>query len=257
MKARRRILRTNQGPHKASAGRLTIQYARILTRIFEFMLASGALRTDIKVICARALAKARPTRFRAGSELSSYLSTASLILDAWHRDRRYLDAKANPRPVPLTGSSRSVEAIARAEPGVNQPRRLIRRLERDRLIVPCGKGLYRPASSFALLTALDPVALQHVARSLAMLLDTIESNLTLPRVNGKLIERIAEIPDLPVEQVRAFREFTRMQGLVLLTTVNDWLEARRTKKVSRAKRTVHAGIHVHSYVSRPRFRACK
>ena len=255
MKARKRTRSTLTGGSLHTGARLlTSQYSRILTRIFEFMLASGALRTQVGAIAGRALRKARPTRFSVEHQLSGQLSIAALILDAWHRDRRYLNVNAIPRPIPLLGRARSVEALVRAEPGIREPLKLVRRLRRDRLIVPCGGGLYRPASSFALLKALDPIAVQHVARSVAMLLDTIESNLTLPRANGKLLERIAEVPDLSVQHVRAFRDFTRGQGLMLLSTVNDWLETRRTKTTSSSDQTVHAGIHVHSYVSRPKTR---
>jgi hypothetical protein len=238
----------------AYAHRVRGQYCRILTRLFEFMLASGAMRSDVRDLTALALAKASPRRVKTSDELSGYLSTAALILDTWHRDRRYLDADANPIAVPLTGSRRSVESIARGEPSVKKPAELARRLMRNHLVVRCGRGLYKPASSFALLTALDPVAIQHIVRSLNMLLDTIEANLAPTSPRGKLIERIAEVPDLPVKHVRAFREFTRTQGWELLSTVNDWLEARRSRTGATAQGAVHAGIHVHSYVGQPKAR---
>ena len=84
-----------------------------------------------------------------------------------------------------------------------------------------------------------------------MLLETVRHNLTLSHASQKLIERIAEVPDLPIEHVEAFRRFTQTQGWILLRTANDWLEARRERATGR-KTVVRAGIHLHAYVGNSR-----
>src|SRR6185437_13768111 len=106
---------------------------------------------------------------------------------------------------------------------------MVNRLKALKLVVPHAKGMYKPASNVALLTALDPLAIQHVARALSILLATIRKNLVFAKPSQRLIERIAEVPDLPVELVPAFRRFTQQQGYLLLGTVNDWLESRRAR----------------------------
>jgi hypothetical protein len=232
-----------------SARRAAYEYSRVLTDIFEFMLACGLVRKEVRVIANRALKKAKATKDNVRKDLSGYLATAALVLDAWHRDRRYLNAKAQPRAVPLLGPVPSVEALIRAESGRHKAVFLANRLKTQRLVVSCGKELYKPASNVALLTAFDPLAIQHVARSLSMLIETIRQNLDFPNSPRRLIERIAEVPDLPLEHVQAFRKFTQTQGWILLRTVNDWLEVRRVRNPPRSRQTVRAGIHVHSYVS--------
>ncbi len=231
-----------------STQRVAYEYSRVLTDIFEFMLACGLPKRDVLAIATRALEKAKRASSYAGKDMSGYLATAALVLDAWHRDRRYLNYKAEPRAIRLLGPTPSVEALIRAEPGKHRAVILAQRLKAHRLVVPCGKGLYKPAGNIALLSAFDPLAIQHVARSLSMLLETIRQNLAFPNPSQRLIERIAEVPDLPLEQVPAFRKFTQMQGWILLRTVNDWLGSRRAGALSRRPKTVRAGIHVHSYV---------
>jgi Family of unknown function (DUF6502) len=224
------------------------EYLGILTVIFEFMLVCQLSKREISNIAIKALKRANGLgNYRKDPE--GYLATAALVLDAWHRDRRYMNARGEPRPIRLAGAHPSVHALLSAERVPYQRKVLARQLRIDRLIVPCGRGLYKPASDVALLSALDSVAVQHVGRTVATLLETIRGNLAFPRPSQRLIERIAEIPDLPVEQVPAFRRFTQMQGWVLLRTVNDWLESRRVRPTSRrAGKGVRAGIHLHSYV---------
>ena len=224
------------------------QYGGVLTDIFEFMLASGISRADIRTIASDVLQKAKPSNLKISKDLSGHLSTAALVLDAWHRDRRYLDIKANPKAIRLFGPAPSVEALIRDEPGSHKPSTLVRQLINEKLIIPCGRNWYKPASNVALVTVLNPAAIQHIVRSLKMLLETIRRNLESPDLGGRLIERIAEVPDLPLDQIRPFQDFTRIQGSILLRTVNDWLEGRRAKVQVPGKRVVRAGIHVHSVV---------
>lgn len=228
--------------------RVASEYSRVLTDIFEFMIACGLVKKDILNLVTDALEKAKRASSCVGKDPSGYLATAALVLDAWHRDRRYLNSKAEPRAVRLFGPAPSVEALIRAEPGAHKGSGLARRLRAQRLVVSCGRGLYKPASNIALLSAFDPLAIQHVARSLTMLIETIRQNLAFPRPSQRLIERIAEVPDLPLEYVPAFRKFTQMQGWILLRTVNDWLGSRRAGMSRSRCKTVRAGIHVHSFV---------
>jgi hypothetical protein len=231
-----------------SARRVQTNYSQILTDVFELMIASGVPKSGILKMSNESLKRAQGRRIKVGGDISGILATAALVLDAWHRDRRYLTPKAKPRAVPLLGPSPSVEALIREQPGHRGAASLARRLKSQRLIVLHGNGLFKPAGDVALLSAFDPLAIQHVARSLAMLIATIRSNLAPSHAKDKLIERIAEVPDLPVGQVDSFRRFTQAQGWILLRTTNDWLEQRRAKNERKRGKVVRAGMHVHAYV---------
>lgn len=235
-----------------SRQRVAGEYMQVLTNVFEFMFAFGMQRTEVSAIAVKALERAKLAGGNGGVDLSGGLALAALALDAWHRDRKYLTPARRPRPVRLLGPAPSVEALIRAQPGCHSAGALARRLCSQQLIVPCGSELWKPASNIALASAFDPFAVQHVARSLAMLLGTIRQNLTGQSKSQRLIERIAEVPDLPLDQVQAFRKFTQVQGWYLLRMVNDWLESRRSKASSREGRSVRAGIHVHTYVGPPK-----
>lgn len=180
------------------------------------------------------------------------LAFAGMILDAWHRNRRYIDSNAQPKAIPLKGKTPSVEALIRAEGVSGDPAALARRLKSLKLVVRFGRNRYKPANRFAIVAEPNSLVQQHAVRSLSSLLKTIKTNLAESRTTSGLIERTAEVPDLPVEWVPDFREFSRAQGWALLSTLNDWLESRRARRKTRhTGKTTSAGVHVFAYLGPP------
>jgi hypothetical protein len=231
--------------------RLELDYSNVLVAIFDLMLTGGIQGTDLLAMCTRALKQAE-ARVRSGQQTGSGgLVIAALVLDAWHRDRRYINARAVPRAVRLLGPAPSVEALIRRQQGQKNAADVARHLRTLRLVVPCGGNLYKPSSDVAVISARDPLVLQYAARSLSTLLETVGQNVNRRRNLEPLIERIAEVPDLPRKHIAAFQRFTQIQGRTLLRTVNDWLESRRAQRSPRggANGTVRAGIHAYAYIA--------
>jgi hypothetical protein len=235
--------------------RLQLDYSKILVAIFELMMRSGIRAKDLLPVCVKSVGHAATKSRLSRSDESGGLVTAALVLDAWHRDRRYLTMSGTPRPVRLLGPAPSVEALVRLQRSTRHTSDVARRLEKLRLVVPCGRRLYKPASDAAVISARDPFILQHAARALLTLVETVHKNIDQTRDRGPLIERFAEVPDLPRKHIAEFQTFTQTQGRTFLRTVNDWLESRRVRRSSRrvVKGTVRAGIHTYAYViSAPR-----
>jgi hypothetical protein len=225
-------------------------YSNILVAIFELMLRGGIRAENLLPVCIRSLERA-DTKCRFGPKSQGDgLIAAALVLDAWHRDRRYLTATGIPKPVPLRGRTPSVEGLIRLQKLKGRRSSILQSLRAFRLIVPCGDTLYVPASDVAVVAARDPIILQHAARALSTLLETVGQNVGGTQNLPPLIERVAEVPDLPRRHVRAFRDFTQAQGRIFVRTVNDWLEARRARSPrKRMNGTVRAGIHTYAYVA--------
>ncbi len=223
-------------------------YVQLLASIFDFMRKSGIRDAEVTNVCARAL-RASARDVHSSPRRSATLSVAALTLDAWHRNRRYLDRNAEPRAIPLLGRSPSVEALIRAERAHPDPRALARRFKSLGLVIRSGRNHYKPANRIALIKRLDPTLQQYVARSSATLLKTIRHNINRERDSSRLIERFAEIPDLPQQKTAEFRTFARVQGWEFLRTLNDWLESRRARRATkRTARTVRAGVHLYAYI---------
>jgi hypothetical protein len=229
--------------------RLERDYSQVLTAIFTFMLDSGMTSTNLRIVCARSIDKAERRARLGHKEDADELVAASMALDTWHRNRRYLNEKAAPRPVRLLGRAPSVEALIRLQRRGEDAAKVARRLKAFHLVVPCGNSLYRPRSDAAVVSRHDPLVLQHAARALSTLLETVTQNMSVSR-SSPMIERTAEVPDLPSEHVEAFKRFSQVQGRLLLRTVNDWLESRRSRSFPRGRSSVRAGVHVHAFVGK-------
>jgi hypothetical protein len=239
-------------PMTHPANRTIDYYQKLLTAVFEFMIIGGMRSPIILKVAVGALRHAEAENSLVSPSKNVDLAFAGMILDAWHRNRRYLDSTAQPRAIPLRGKAPSVEALVRAERVAGDPVAFVRRLKSLKLIVRCGRGCYKPANRFAVVTEPNALVQQHAVRSLSTLLKTIKENLAESQTARGLIERTAEVPDLPVECVAEFREFARSQGWALLSTLNDWLESRRARrKGRRVRETVGAGVHVFAYLGNP------
>jgi hypothetical protein len=237
-----------------SAKRLSRDYSHALTAIFSFMLNNGLEARDLSVVCSRALKKAESKARLRKMTPPGGLATASLVLHAWHRDRRYLNGKATPRAIRLLGPAPSVEALIRVQRKRDDAAVMARHLKRLRLVVPSGRGLYRPTSDAAVISMHNPLVFQHAARALSTVCETVAQNVRSSSRSAPLIERTAEVPDLPKEHVLPFRRFSEHQGRLLLRTINDWLEARRVRRsLSRhGGSAVRAGVHLYAYVDKKR-----
>lgn len=226
------------------------EYERALTAVFELLMNCGVRHNAISPMavraCRTAMANARPLDAANDGELA----TLGLVLDAWHRDRRYLTSRGRPKAVPLLGTPPSVEALIRLQGRQLDAVELARRLQSLRLIEPTSHNRYRPTGDAALVSRYGPTVLQYVARCLTALLETVGHNIQSGPSSPPLLERIAEVPTLPIECLESFRQFTGSQGSAFTRIINDWLETRRARGSSARKgKTVRAGVHLYVYVT--------
>ncbi len=227
------------------------EYERALTAVFALLIHCGVHERSISVMTRRAfrtaVAKSQVFRESGGGELV----TLGLILDAWHRDRRYITPRGKPKAVPLLGRRvPSVEALIRTQGEQLDAAELAHRLRSLQLIEPCSGNRYRPIGDAALVSRYGPTVLQYVARCLTTLLETVEHNLRSGSVIPPMLERTVEVPTLPITSIESFRHFSRSQGSILTRTINDWLETRRVRgPVAHPQKVVRAGVHLYAYVS--------
>jgi hypothetical protein len=225
------------------------EYVRLMKSMFDFLLTSGMEVKAIRGIVERALMD-EGTRSRKALHRGDFgLATAGRVLDRWHRSRMYTTERAAPRAIPLLGRAPSVEALVRSENARVDSAEFARRLKSLGFLIRADGSRYKPSARIAVVAGLNPLIQEYVARSSSTLLQTIRHNVSRPRRSQKLIERFAEVPDLPATCEAAFRRFSTEQGWAMLDRMNDWLESRRARRTAtRVGRTVRAGVHLYAYV---------
>jgi hypothetical protein len=225
-------------------------FGRLLTAVFEFMRRSGFTSETILEV---ALAAVKPDQSRRSTSFASPtdLVAAGNVLDRWRSDRRYMDRSAHPRAVRLRGPAPSIEALVKLERRAHQGSLQAEHMKALGLVRHVGGGRYKPSVPYEILRDLD-VATQHqIAHALFMMLQTIAHNIATPDKSKRLIERFAEIPDLPREHRSEFREFARQQGHTFIQTINQWLAGRRLRGPSSRRSASVAGVHIYAYLGEP------
>lgn len=241
-----------------------------LSSVIEFMVRVGISEREIRASFESGIARASrlrsvdsgidgEARYRADGDVSAYL------LRLWNRDERLVDSVSlAPRPLPLLKGKNSLRSlIASLDPDVDSLK-VIKAMKAARLIRRKANGLYVPADDGAIFSSLHPWAIEHTARSVIRLVNTVCRNAGASAGEPRLLERYTYVPDLDPSNMRAFAEFSRMQGLNYLQSVDDWLEQKRVHKRRRVSRSspkgVAAGVHLITYlgeVASPRAVATK
>ncbi len=230
--------------------KVKLDYSKIFVALFELLLDAGISASHISTMSEASLNWATREARRRSRAAGSDSISAGLVLDAWHRDRSYLDQKGKPKPVRLFGRKPSVQALVRSQGIKTNDVVFTRKLKSLGLLVLCSRGRYSPCGDAALISQNDPIVIQHTASALSMLLETVGRNVNSTQAIGPLIERTAEIPDLPEDYVAEFEKFTQLQGRIFVRTINDWLESRRATRLRSRSSVpkVRAGVHTYAYV---------
>src|SRR5690606_10272061 len=117
-----------------------------------------------------------------------------------------------------------------------------------------GAKAFLPEKDAATIGALDPLAVDHIAKTIMRLVETATRNIAKSRDKLQLIERYAHVPNLSKSEAAAFAAFSRQQGQACLDAIEDWLEARQTNHANNkrsAKGAVNAGVHIFAYIGEP------
>ena len=229
----------------------------LLASIILFMSKSGMSKTHIQRSFRMSINKVA-SRSQWASERPFALpsigcdTVAGAVLRSWHRDSAYIDDEAHPRPLKFAGRSPSVVALVRRQDAKCDAESLIRDMLTVGLVRKTRNGHFLPTAESATIGQLHPLAVDHVAKSVARLLETVQRNTDSALDRMPLIERYAHVPDLDPADAKEFAAFAQQQGAAYLAAIDDWLETRRVQagagKRRRPRTKVAAGVHLVAYL---------
>lgn len=231
---------------------------KLLQSILDFLIRSGVKRDAIEHMFTMCLAQIETQNrsTRSITKESNYVGNGNVsaeVIRVWHRDSRYLDSEANPRPLALARGRRSLRKLIHLlDPAVDSTK-AIQAMRAVGLIRMLPDGRFLPTAESVKIDTLHPLAIEHIAKSLVRLVTTVSRNTDPTRRAIPLIERYAYVPDLSRSEAKAFVDFTRGQGMAYLEAVDDWLEQRRARRLPVSRRRaegkgVAAGVHLFAYL---------
>jgi hypothetical protein len=231
---------------------------KLVQSVLGFLMKSGMSASEVRSILSDCLSQdglATPTA-KPNPPDSSRVGNGNVsaeVMRIWHRDRRFLDREANPRPLQLNRGSNCLVALVRKLDPTGDAMHSIGVMRSVGLIRRRADGRYMPTAESVKIDHLHPLAIEHIAKSVVRLVTTVCRNTDPGRRAIPLIERYAYAPDMSRKEAIAFAEFTRNQGMAYLEAVDDWLEQRRVRSSAPSRRgkkraSVAAGVHLFAYI---------
>lgn len=230
----------------------------LLLSIVAFMAKTGMSSADIEQAfrsCIETLTDTRDASKTSSVRRSNLPigcdTVAGAVLRAWHRESKYIDESASPVPLHLHRGGKSLASLIHSQDRKVDASSLIEEMKRTGLIKKVRDGRYLPTANAATIRQLHPLAVDHVAKTVMRLVETVNRNTHANFKKMPLIERYAHVPDLDSREAQAFADFTRQQGAACLEAIEDWLESRRKNapRISGNRAaSVSAGMHVFAYV---------
>jgi hypothetical protein len=199
-------------------------------------------------------AKSRAALLKPNTVPSVGPDITARVIGEWTRNPKYLDDDARPLPITMRGASPSIESLFKDLGLTNYFVDGLKCLKATKLIVKSDARHYLPSGEANVVPPLAPELFAHIAETINRLVATVLWNTAKKRdKSARLIERSTFVEDLAEKDREDFLRFTREQGAALVSTVNDWLESRRTSRLSkkmRRTRVLTAGFHVFSYTDK-------
>lgn len=230
---------------------------KMLDSVLEFMNGSGMSESTIRESVEESLLNLNRRLLSSGTPRGRNLqigneNISAELLRMWHRDSRYIDNEARPRPLSLDKGRDNLRSILKKIDATADPMQILREMKTVRLIRRTSHGKYLPNSESAIVGTLHPLAIDHIAKLVIRLVSTVSRNLDPSGKPLKLIERHAYTPDLTWSERAAFADFTRLQGKAFLESVDNWLEQRRLRranpKLRQQGQKVAASVHLFAYL---------
>ena len=223
----------------------------ILQAVYLVMHRTGLSKGDMATISRVAMSMATDQLDTKAVDNPRVSMVVASALHTWHHRRSYLGGRGRPRALPLQNGPRSVATLIRREDNKIDVPEVLAAMKRLKLLKPTKGGLYLPAGRFATIARQDPVLAEHVCNSLGRLLTTVNYNVGESTGDTRLIERSAQVHDLPRQKLDEFRDFANAQGEAFLSIINDWIESRRKcSDQDNRVRKARAGVHVFAFSER-------
>lgn len=231
--------------------------SNLLKSILVFMEKTGMTRSEIEQAfhqCSSAMnLKSAKNARKADLQIGIGCDTvAGAVLRAWHRESQFVDDNANPIPLHLKRGRVTLSSLIRMQDESTDVEKLVDEMHSTDLIRKDTRGRYLPTTSAATIRQMHPLAIDHVAKTVMRLVETVDRNMRSSVSKPPLIERYAHVPDLGANEARAFAAFTRQQGAACLEAIEDWLEARRNRRRSSSRpeavANLSAGMHIFAYL---------
>jgi len=147
----------------------------------------------------------------------------SRILTGWHVDKEFLDEDGQPRELPASGTTASLESLLKSYAG-DLPHGAVRKEMQQRgLIEELTSSKVRVLKRDYVYSDIDPEIVRRMGVALHDHAATLEHNLNEDRLSEPRFEAIADNAMLSPRAIRTFQRLVESKGLAFLEEMDGWL----------------------------------
>ena len=192
------------------------------TNVSRTAVLTGLARRDVR--------KQREKLEDAPEPLSGYVTKASVVLTAWHLDRRFLDPKGKPLALPRDGDGATFATLVRQCGGGDVPlSTLLRELRSAGAIHQLDDGRWEPLMRNYLPHTIDEHVIRLWGTGMTDVASTYVHNLTRTTRAPARFERSAVNDRIAKSALPEFRKFLDEEGQAFLERLDAWLTAHEVR----------------------------
>lgn len=198
---------------------------RAVVTMLSLKLSSGTTPIELNKFVSSCVSQAIKSHKPAGRGQMIWLYQIARVLRTWHLETRFLSEIGQPKPLRLGGTN-GLRSLIRDHFPQNMSGLVFETMQRNGLIRRKKSGHWIPTSRYAKTPRPTVELLAHFAEGISRLATTVGKNTKAKRKGDLLLEKAAQVNDLPRSEAKAFRKFVQAQGMAFLTAIDDWLETR-------------------------------
>jgi len=227
---------------------LDSQAAEAVTR-FVRVLARGCRPKDIAHAMLKACRAIPKGWTQPAKAATREIDAAAHMVTLWFSEPAYLDARGNPRPLPLHGRGASLESLARRADRDLETKKVVRHLSNARALRRIGTR-YLPRDRLVSFRGLGGSYHSRNLRGLLALLRTLQHNSVPNRSTLGWFEAFALNPRFPVKERAGFDKRVRVGARRLLFQFDADMH-RRERRRKKGERTVPLGVAIYLFEEQP------
>jgi hypothetical protein len=169
------------------------------------------------------------------------------VLRTWHTQTEFMTSQGLPRPLSVRGKSGLRRLVATHFPP-SEISAVIRVLKESGLLARRGATSWVPKERHGRIPKATTEILRHLAEGVSRFTETVTRNTQAGRGGELLFERACKVFHLPQTDAQDFREFVQKQGILFISSVDDWLEAKVAQGNVRKKKGCAAGAFCFAFI---------
>jgi len=191
-----------------------------------------------------------------GRRQLEHIGTPTCYLDLianWSRERKFLDSRGRPRPLPLSGTN-GFSALVKHSGTRRDPKKLLSVLMRYKNVRRLSDGRIQLVSPLFRASAGSKMAFEPIVYFMNDAASTLTYTLKNLRAlsNPDLFWRTVESTQISKADARKFMDFAKERSLLFLEELDDWLQAHASTRIRGTKKQLRVGLGVFSIYSKER-----